>query len=57
MAPYQQLPVFRNAMEAALFFETGVRRFNRFHKYAMGAERRAFCREIVRLVIRANRDG
>lgn len=40
MAYYEHLPIYRKAMETAIYFETIVRNFSRYNKYSLGAEMR-----------------
>ena len=54
MAYYEHLPIYRKAMENAVYFEGIVRNFSRYNKYGLGAEMRAKSRDIVKLIIRAN---
>ncbi|MFZ5761129.1 MAG: four helix bundle protein [Thermodesulfobacteriota bacterium] len=54
MARYENLPIFRKAMELAVAVEEAVRRFPRYHKYAIGADLRHGARRLVSLIIRAN---
>ena len=54
MAYYEHLPIYRKAMETAVYFENVVRNFSRYNKYNLGAEMRTNCRDIVKLIIKAN---
>jgi len=54
MAYYEHLPIYRKAMEAAVYFENIVRNFSRYNKYGLGAEMRTKSRDIVKLIIKAN---
>ncbi len=54
MAYYEHLPIYKKAMETAVYFETIVRNFSRYNKYNLGAEMRTKSRDIVKLVIKAN---
>lgn len=54
MAYYEHLPIYRKAMETAIYFETIVRNFSRYNKYALGAEMREKSRDVVKIIIRAN---
>jgi len=40
MAYYEHLPIYRKAMEVAVYFENTVRHFSRYHKYTLGSELR-----------------
>jgi hypothetical protein len=54
MAYYEHLPIYRKAMETAVYFESIVRNFSRYNKYGLGAEMRTKSRDIVKLIIKAN---
>ncbi|MFC1813355.1 four helix bundle protein [Thermodesulfobacteriota bacterium] len=54
MAYYEHLPIYKKAMETAVYFEKIVRNFSRYNKYNLGAEMRTKSRDIVKLIIRAN---
>jgi hypothetical protein len=54
MAYYEHLPIYKKAMETAIYFETIVRNFSRYNKYTLGSEMRTKSRDIVKLVIKAN---
>jgi hypothetical protein len=54
MAQYEHLPIYKKAMEMAVYFEKIVRNFSRYNKYTIGSELRTMSRDIVRLIIKAN---
>ncbi|MCP4627627.1 MAG: four helix bundle protein [bacterium] len=54
MAYYEHLPIYRKAMETAVYFENIVRNFSRYNKYNLGAEMRTKSRKIISLIIKAN---
>ena len=54
MAYYEHLPIYKKAMETAIYFETIVRNFSRYNKYTLGSEMCTKSRDIVKLVIKAN---
>ncbi len=54
MAYYEHLPIYKKAMETAVYFEKAVRNFSRYNKYNLGAELRTKSRDIVKLIIKAN---
>ena len=54
MAYYEHLPIYKRAMETAVYFENIVRNFSRYNKYNLGAEMRTKSRDIVKLIIKAN---
>ena len=39
MAYYEHLPIYKKAMETAVYFENIVKNFSRYNKYNLGAER------------------
>lgn len=59
MARYDYLPIWRDAARLATVLEEAVRRFQRYHKYALGADLRrqayAVCRGVV--VANSEREG
>ena len=54
MAQYEHLPIYKKAMDIAIYIENIVRGFSRYHKYTLGTDLRNLSREVVRLIIRAN---
>ena len=54
MARYDHLPVYKTAMDLAVFIETVVHGFSRYHKYTLGTDLRQESRELVTVIIRAN---
>ena len=54
MAYYEHLPIYRKAMETAVYFEKTIRNFSCYNKYTIGSELRTMSRDIVRLIIKAN---
>lgn len=54
MARYEHLPIYKKAMDLAIYFEKIVRYFSRYHKYTLGSELRDKSREVVGLIIKAN---
>lgn len=53
-ARYEQLPVYKKALEVAIHFENVVRGFDKYHKYTVGADLRNLSRRILTLVAKAN---
>ncbi len=54
MAQYEHLPIYKKAMDVAVYFEKIVKDFSRYNKYTLGSELRNLSRDIVKLVIKAN---
>lgn len=54
MAQYEHLPLYKKTMELAVYIETMVKGFSRYHKYTIGSDMRNLSRELVSLVIKAN---
>jgi succinate dehydrogenase/fumarate reductase flavoprotein subunit len=54
MAYYERLPIYKKAMEVAVYFENIVKNFSRYNKYTLGSELRTVSRDIVKLIIKAN---
>ena len=54
MAQYEHLPIYKKAMDLAVYVETIVKGFPRYHKYTIGSELRALSHKILVLVARAN---
>jgi hypothetical protein len=54
MAYYENLPIYRKAVELAVLLENTVRGFPRYHKYAIGADMRHLAGSIAALIIKAN---
>ena len=54
MARYEHLPIYKKALDVAIYFEKVVAGFSRYHKYTLGTELRNKSREIVGLIVRAN---
>jgi len=51
---YENLPVYKKALDLAVYVETIVPNFSRCHKYTVGAELRNLSRHIVVLIAKAN---
>ena len=54
MARYEHLPIYKQAMDVAVYFEKVVSGFSRYHKYTLGTELRNKSREVVSLIMKAN---
>jgi hypothetical protein len=51
---YENLPIYKKALELTVFMETIVKHFSRFHRYEIGADMRKMSRNLAALVIKAN---
>lgn len=51
---YENLPIYKKAMDLVIYFEKIVKNFSRYHKYTVGTELRNLSREILRLIVKAN---
>ena len=54
MARYEHLPIYKQALDAAVHFEQVVAGFSRYHKYTLGTEIRNQSRAVLGLIVRAN---
>jgi len=54
MALHESLPIYKKALDMAVYFEKIVRNFSRYHKYTIGTELRNLSKEIVILIVKAN---
>ena len=54
MARYEQLPIYKQALDLTVYFEKTVRSFSRCNKCTLGGELRAVSRGILKLIIKAN---
>ncbi len=54
MARYEHLPIYKKAIELAVYLQGVIRNFSRYNKYSIGAELRELSRKIILLIIRAN---
>ena len=54
MARYEHLPIYKQALDAAVHFERVVAGFSRYHKYTLGTEIRNQSRAVLGLIVRAN---
>jgi hypothetical protein len=54
MARYEHLPIYKAAMDMAIYLDSLVGQFSRYHKYTTGQDLRNLAREILKMVIRIN---
>jgi hypothetical protein len=57
MARYEHLPIYKQALDAAVHFEQVVAGFSRYHKYTLGSEIRNQSLAVLGLIVRANGVG
>ena len=50
MARYEHLPIYKTAMDLAVYLEQVVRNFSRYHKYTLGSDLRQQSRELLRMI-------
>jgi len=51
---YENLPVYKKALDLTVYFENIVRNFSKYHKYTVGTELRNLSRRILVLIAKAN---
>ena len=51
---YENLPIFKLAMDLCVYLETIVRKFEKYHKYTIGVDLRNYSKDILFLINRAN---
>jgi hypothetical protein len=54
MSLYEELPVYKKALDLAVYFEKIVKNFERYHKYTIGADLKNLSRRILILIAKAN---
>jgi len=54
MARYEHLPIYKKALETAVYLQEVIRNFSRYDKYSVGADLKDLSRQILRLIVRAN---
>ncbi len=54
MARYEHLPIYKTAMEMAVYLQNRIKNFSRYNKYSIGTELRDLSRKILLLTIQAN---
>ncbi|MBD3789673.1 MAG: four helix bundle protein [Campylobacterales bacterium] len=52
MTNSHELPIFRSALELAVYMETIVKGFDKYHKYTIGEEMRRFSKEMLFIINR-----
>ena len=51
---YENLPIYKSAMEFCVYIETIVKSFDKYHKYSIGNDLREYSKELLFLIHRAN---
>lgn len=54
MGLYEDLPVYKRALDLAVYFEKTVRSFERYHKFTVGVDLKNLSRRILVLIAKAN---
>jgi len=54
MSKYEELPVYKAALDLAVYFEKTVRHYERYNKYTLGADFRKLSLRICVLLAKAN---
>jgi hypothetical protein len=57
MAYYENLPIYKKALELTIYIETIVKGFSRYHKYSLGTRIRERSANILGKIIEANNLG
>ncbi len=57
MSFYENLNVYKKALDLTGYFEKVVRHFEKYHKYTVGSELRNLSRSILVLIAKANTKG
>jgi len=51
---YENLPIYKSAMDFCVYIETIVKSFDKYHKYTIGGDLRDYSKQILFLIHRAN---
>lgn len=54
MAYYENLMIYKSSFDLCIYFEKIVKKFDKYHKYTIGAELKNISRKITLQVIKAN---
>lgn len=54
MAFYENLPIYKKAMDLAILTEQAVKKFPRSHRYSLGQDLRTHSQELLKLIIKVN---
>ncbi len=51
---YDNLPIYKSALDLVVYIETIVKGFDKYHKYTIGEDLRNYSKELLFLIQRAN---
>ena len=51
---YDNLPIYRSALNLCVYIETIVKGFDKYHKYTIGEDLRTYSKELMFMIHRAN---
>ncbi len=51
---YDNLPIFKSALDLVVYIETIVKGFDKYHKYTIGEDLRKYSKDILFMIQRAN---
>ncbi len=51
---YDNLPIYKSALNLCVYVETIVKSFEKYHKYTIGEDLRSFSKELLFMIHRAN---
>ena len=51
---YDNLPIYKSALDLVVYIETIVKGFERYHKYTIGEDLRNYSKELLFMIQRAN---
>lgn len=54
MAKYEHLPIYKQALDLAVYLEKIVSGFSRYHKYSLGTDLRRLAHRNINLIVKAN---
>ncbi len=54
MAKYEHLPIYKQALDLAVYLEKTVSGFSRYHKYSLGTDLRRLAHRNINLIVKAN---
>ena len=54
---YDNLPIFKSALDLVVYVETIVKHFDKYYKYTLGEDLRQQSKEVLFLIQRANMSG